>query len=175
RFGLSEDQADYILETRLRQLARLEEMKIRGEQEELAAELERLVATLGSRTRLKKLVKDELLADAKKFGDARRSPLVQREAAHAIDETELVPSEPVTVVLSQKGWVRAAKGHDVDAAGLSYREGDALLGAVRARSTWQVAFLDSQGRSYSTLAHGLPSARGNGEPLTGRFSPAAGA
>ncbi len=175
RFGLSEDQADYILETRLRQLARLEEMKIRGEQEALAAELQQLVATLGSKVKLKKLVKDELLADAKKFGDARRSPLVQREAAHAIDETELVPSEPVTVVVSQKGWVRAAKGHDVDAAGLSYREGDALLGAVRSRSTWQVAFLDSQGRSYSTVAHVLPSARGNGEPLTGRFSPASGA
>uniref|UniRef100_UPI00036A1251 DNA topoisomerase IV subunit A n=1 Tax=Pseudoxanthomonas sp. GW2 TaxID=1211114 RepID=UPI00036A1251 len=163
RFGLTEEQADYILETRLRQLARLEEMKIRGEQEELAKELERILATLDSKAKLKKLVKDELLADAKKFGDARRSPLVQREAAHAIDETELVPSEPVTVVLSQKGWVRAAKGHDVDAAGLSYREGDALLAAVRARSTWQVAFIDSQGRSYSTPAHTLPSARGNGE------------
>ncbi len=175
RFGLTEEQADYILETRLRQLARLEEMKIRGEQEELAKELERILATLDSKAKLKKLVKDELLADAKKFGDARRSPLVQREAAHAIDETELVPSEPVTVVLSQKGWVRAAKGHDVDAAGLSYREGDALLAAVRARSTWQVAFIDSQGRSYSTPAHTLPSARGNGEPLTGRFSPASGA
>ncbi|ADV26772.1 DNA topoisomerase IV, A subunit [Pseudoxanthomonas suwonensis 11-1] len=175
RFGLTGEQADYILETRLRQLARLEEMKIRGEQDELARELERIVATLDSKARLKKLVKDELLADAKKFGDARRSPLVLREAAHAIDETELVPSEPVTVVLSQKGWVRAAKGHDVDAAGLSYREGDALLGAVRARSTWQVAFLDSHGRSYSTPAHSLPSARGNGEPLTGRFSPASGA
>ncbi|MCR6685283.1 DNA topoisomerase IV subunit A [Pseudoxanthomonas sp.] len=175
RFGLSEDQADYILETRLKQLARLEEMKIRGEQDELARELERIVAILGSAARLKKLVKDELLADAKKFGDERRSPLVQRGAAQAIDETELVPSEPVTVVLSEKGWIRAAKGHDVDAAGLSYREGDGLLAAVRARSTWQVAFLDSQGRSYSTAAHSLPSARGNGEPLTGRFSPAAGA
>ena len=175
RFGLSEDQADYILETRLRQLARLEEMRIRGEQDELAAELERILAILDSKARLKKLVKDELLADAKKFGDARRSPLVQREAAHAIDEADLVPSEPVTVVLSQKGWVRAGKGHEVDAAGLSYREGDALLGAARARSTWQVAFLDSQGRSYSTVAHSLPSARGNGEPLTGRFSPASGA
>ncbi|WP_372015092.1 DNA topoisomerase IV subunit A [Pseudoxanthomonas sp. 10H] len=175
RFGLSEDQAEYILETRLRQLARLEEMKIRGEQDELATELERIVAILGSRTKLKKLVKDELLADAKKFGDERRSPLVQRGAAQAIDETELVPSEPMTVVLSEKGWIRAAKGHDVDAAGLSYREGDGLLGAVRSRSTQQVAFLDSTGRSYSTAVHTLPSARGNGEPLTGRFSPAAGA
>ncbi|MBO9717827.1 MAG: DNA topoisomerase IV subunit A [Pseudoxanthomonas sp.] len=175
RFGLSEEQADYILETRLKQLARLEEMKIRGEQDELAKELERIVAILGSPTRLKKLVKDELLADAKKFGDERRSPLVQRDAAQAIDETELVPSEPMTVVLSEKGWIRAAKGHDVDAAGLSYREGDSLLAAVKSRSTQQVAFLDSTGRSYSTAVHTLPSARGNGEPLTGRFSPAAGA
>ena len=175
RFALSEEQADYILETRLRQLARLEEMKIRGEQDELAKELERIVAILGSKTKLKKLVKDELLADARKFGDERRSPLVQRGAAQAIDETELVPSEPMTVVLSEKGWIRAAKGHDVDAAGLSYRDGDSLLGAVKSRSTQQVAFLDSTGRSYSTAVHTLPSARGNGEPLTGRFSPAAGA
>lgn len=175
RFALSEEQADYILETRLRQLARLEEMRIRGEQDELAAERERLIATLGSKAKLKKLIKDELLADAKKHGDARRSPLVARGAAQALDETDLVASEPVTIVLSQKGWVRAAKGHDVDAAGLSYREGDALLAAVKGRTTQQVAFLDSAGRSYSTLAHSLPSARGNGEPLTGRFSPAAGA
>ena len=175
RFALSGEQADYILDTRLKQLARLEEMKIRGEQDELAKELERIVAILGSGAKLKKLVKDELLADAKKFGDERRSPLVRREAAQAIDETELVPSEPMTVVLSQKGWIRAAKGHEVDAAGLTYRDGDGLLVAVKTRSTQQVAFLDSQGRSYSTIVHGLPSARGNGEPLTGRFSPAAGA
>jgi topoisomerase-4 subunit A len=175
RFQLSEDQADYILETRLKQLARLEEMKIRGEQDELDAERDRLIATLDSKAKLKKLVKDELLADAKKFGDARRSPLVSREAAQALDETELVPSEPMTVVLSEKGWIRAAKGHDVDAAALSYREGDGLLAAVRARSTQQVAFLDSTGRSYSSVVHTLPSARGNGEPLTGRFSPASGA
>ncbi len=175
RFGLSEDQAEYILETKLKQLARLEEMKIRGEQDELAREREKLQAILGSKARLKKQVKDELLADAKKFGDARRSPLVEREAAQAISETELVPSEPVTVVLSKKGWVRAAKGHDVDAAQLSYRDGDGLLQAVRGRSTQQVAFLDSTGRSYSALAHSLPSARGNGEPLSGRFSPPAGA
>ena len=175
RFGLSEDQAEYILETKLKQLARLEEMKIRGEQDELAAEREKILSILGSAARLRKLVKDELLADAKKFGDARRSPLVQRDAAQAIDETELVASEPITVVLSEKGWVRAAKGHDVDAAGLSYREGDSLLAAVRGRSTQQVAFLDSEGRAYSTPAHTLPSARGNGEPLTGRFSPPSGA
>ncbi|NUO75745.1 MAG: DNA topoisomerase IV subunit A [Lysobacter sp.] len=175
RFGLSEEQTDYILETKLRQLARLEEMKIRGEQAELTKERETLIATLGSKAKLKKLVKDELLADAKKFGDARRSPLVARDAAQALSETELVASEPMTVVLSEKGWVRAAKGHDIDASTLSYREGDGLLGAVKSRSTQQVAFLDSTGRSYSTVVHGLPSARGNGEPLTGRFSPAPGA
>ncbi|MBB5883258.1 DNA topoisomerase IV subunit A [Xanthomonas sp. LMG 8992] len=175
RFALSEEQADYILETRLRQLARLEEMKIRGEQDALAKEREQLQAVLASKTKLKKLIKDELMADAKKFGDARRSPLVQRGAAQAIDETELVPSEPMTVVMSEKGWIRAAKGHDVDPAALSYRDGDGLLAAVRGRSTQQVAFLDSEGRAYSTLVHTLPSARGNGEPLTGRFAPAAGA
>ncbi len=174
RFGLSEDQADYILETRLKQLARLEEMKIRGEQEELAREREKILGILDSKARLKKLIKDELIADAKKFGDERRSPLVQRQAAQAIDETELVPSEPMTVVLSEKGWIRAAKGHDVDASSLSYRDGDGLQAAVRARSTQQVAFLDSEGRAYSTPVHTLPSARGNGEPLTGRFSPAPG-
>jgi topoisomerase-4 subunit A len=175
RFELSEDQTDYILDTKLRQLARLEEMKIRGEQDELDSERDRLMATLDSKAKLKKLVKDELLADAKKFGDARMSPLVARDAAQAISENELVPSEPVTIVLSEKGWVRAAKGHDVDASALSYREGDGLLAAVRGRSTQQVAFIDSTGRSYSTAAHTLPSARGNGEPLTGRFTPASGA
>ena len=174
RFGLSDDQAEYILETKLKQLARLEEMKIRGEQDELAKEREKILGILDSKAKLKKLIRDELTADAKKFGDARRSPLVQRQAAQAIDETELVPSEPMTVVMSEKGWIRAAKGHDIDASTLSYRDGDALQGAVRARSTQQVAFLDSEGRAYSTPVHTLPSARGNGEPLTGRFSPAAG-
>ena len=175
RFGLSDDQADYILDTKLRQLARLEEMKIRGEQDELDAERDRLMTLLASKPKLKKLIKDELLADAKKFGDARRSPLVARGAAQALAETELVPSEPMTIVLSEKGWVRAAKGHEIDAATLGYRDGDSLLVAVRGRSTQQVAFLDSAGRSYSTTPHTLPSARGNGEPLTGRFTPTPGA
>ncbi|HET9048152.1 MAG TPA: DNA topoisomerase IV subunit A [Chiayiivirga sp.] len=175
RFALSEEQADYILDTKLKQLARLEEMKIRGEQDALAKERESLIAILGSGAKLKKLIKDELLADAKKYGDARRSPLVQRDAAQALDETELVASEPVTVVLSSMGWVRAAKGHEIDPSTLSYREGDALLAAVRVRSNQQVAFLDSSGRAYSTAAHTLPSARGNGEPLTGRFTPPPGA
>jgi len=174
RFGLSEEQTEYILETKLKQLARLEEMKIRGEQDALVKERDKIQSILESKAKLKKLIRDELVADAKKFGDDRRSPLVQRGAAQAIDETELVPSEPMTVVLSEKGWIRAAKGHDMDPSTLSYRDGDALLGAVRARSTQQVAFLDSEGRAYSTLIHTLPSARGNGEPLTGRFSPAPG-
>jgi len=170
RFGLSEAQTDYILDTKLRQLARLEEMKIRGEQDALAKELAKIQGILGSAVKLKKLIKDELLADAKKFGDERRSPLVERGATQAISEVELVSSEPITVVVSEKGWVRQAKGHEVDPAGLSYREGDKLLVAARGRSTQQAAFLDATGRSYSTAAHTLPSARGNGEPLTGRFS-----
>ncbi|HST43961.1 MAG TPA: DNA topoisomerase IV subunit A [Luteimonas sp.] len=175
RFGLSEEQADYILDTRLRQLARLEEMKLRGEQDALEQERRQLLALLDSKPKLKKLIKDELLADARKFGDARRSPLVARGAAQALAETDLVASEPVTIVVSDKGWVRSAKGHDIDATTLGYREGDGLLAAVRGRSTQQVAFLDSTGRSYSALAHSLPSARGNGEPLTGRFALAPGA
>ncbi|KQX98890.1 DNA topoisomerase IV subunit A [Rhodanobacter sp. Root480] len=175
RFKLSEEQADYILETRLRQLARLEEMKISAEADQLEEERARINVLLKSPAKLKGLIKDELRADAAKFGDDRRSPLVERDVAHALDESALVASEPVTVVLSQKGWARAAKGHDVDAEGLNYREGDGLLAAVKARTTQQVAFIDSTGRAYSTPAHTLPSARGNGEPLTGRFSPAAGA
>ena len=175
RFRLSEEQTDYILETRLRQLARLEEVKITGELDQLEEERAKISVLLKSPAKLKGLIKDELRADAAKFGDERRSPLVQRDAAQALDESALVVSEPVTVVLSQKGWARAAKGHDIDADGLNYRDGDGLLAAVNARSTQQVAFIDSTGRSYSTPAHTLPSARGNGEPLTGRFSPAGGA
>lgn len=175
RFALSEDQADYILETKLKQLARLEEMKIRGEQEELEKELNSIVAILGSNAKLKKLLKEELIADAKKFSDARRSPLVSREAAQAIDESTLIASEPMTVVLSLKGWIRAGKGHELDPAALGYREGDALLDYFRGRSTLNIAVLDNTGRSYSSLTHTLPSARGNGEPLSGRFTPPAGA
>ncbi len=175
RFGLSDDQAEAILETKLRHLARLEEMKIRGEQEELERERKRIEAILGSAAKLRKLIKDELAQDAEEHGDPRRSPLVERGAAQALSLAELAPSEPVTVVLSEKGWIRAAKGHDVDAANLSYREGDRLLAALPGRSNQQVAFLDSTGRSYAAPVHSLPSARGNGEPLTGRFSPPAGA
>ena len=175
RFDLTETQAEYILETKLRQLARLEEMKIRGELDSLEKELDGLRSTLDSKAKLRKLIKSELLADAKKYGDARRSPLVSRGAAVALSETELTPSEAMTVILSEKGWVRAAKGHDVSAETMSYRDGDKLLATVNSRSNQQVAFIDSTGRSFSTSVHTLPSARGNGEPLTGRFSPSSGA
>ncbi|RMG34942.1 MAG: DNA topoisomerase IV subunit A [Gammaproteobacteria bacterium] len=175
RFDLTDIQADYILDTKLRHLARLEEMKIRAEQEELEKERQDLEKTLGSKARMKTLIKKELAADAQKFGDDRRSALVQRPPAEAMDETQLAPSEPVTVVLSEKGWVRAAKGHEIDPAELNYKAGDAYLDSVRLRSNQPVIFLDSTGRSYSLLAHTLPSARGQGEPLTGRFTPPAGA
>jgi topoisomerase-4 subunit A len=175
RFALSELQADYILETRLRQLARLEEMKIRAERDQLEEERARITVILKSKAKLTALVRDEIRADAEAYGDKRRSPIVEREAATALSEADLVPSEPLTVVLSAKGWVRAAKGHEVDAAALSYRDGDSLLVAVPGRTTQQAVFFDSTGRSYATPAHSLPSARGHGEPLTGRFSPPAGA
>ncbi|NHN79686.1 DNA topoisomerase IV subunit A [Azotobacter chroococcum] len=175
RFGLTEVQADYILDTRLRQLARLEEMKIRGEQDELARERDRLLALLGSESRLKKLVRKELLADAETYGDARRSPIVERAEARALSETELLPTEPVTVVLSEKGWVRCAKGHDIDPAALSYKSGDNFKAAAQGRSNQYAVFIDSSGRSYSLAAHSLPSARGQGEPLTGRLAPPPGA
>ena len=175
RFELSEAQADYILDTRLRQLARLEEMKIRGEQDELAKEQAKLQALLGSETKLKNLVRKEILEDAEKYGDARRSPIVARAEAKALSENELLPTEPVTVVLSEKGWVRCAKGHEVDATGLSYKAGDGFKATALGRSNQYAVFIDSTGRSYSLAAHSLPSARGQGEPLTGRLQPPPGA
>ncbi len=175
RFKLSETQADYILETKLRQLARLEEMKIRGEMDELEDERAKITSTLKSADRLKMLVKDELRKDAERFGDKRRSPLIARASAQALTEADLMSSEPVTIVMSEKGWIRSAKGHDIDASTLSYREGDSLAAACKGRSTQQVVFFDSEGRAYATPAHSLPSARGHGEPLTGRFTPASGA
>ncbi len=175
RFKLSEEQTDYILETKLRQLARLEEMKINSERDQLEEERARINVILNSKQRLKTLIKDELKDDVKKHGDERRSPIIERQVAQALDEAALVASEPTTVVLSQKGWIRAAKGHDVDPAGMNYREGDALQAFTRGRTTQQVAIIDSTGRSYSTPAHTLPSARGNGDPLTGRFAPPPGA
>jgi len=175
RFALSDAQAEAILNLRLRHLAKLEEMKIRGEQDELAEERKRLQEILGSDERLRALLKEEISADAEAYGDPRRSPLTMRPAATALDENDLTPSEPVTVVLSQKGWIRAGKGHEVDVTGLSYRAGDGFLAAVRARTNQSVAILDSTGRSYSIPALGLPSARSQGEPLTGRLSPPSGA
>jgi topoisomerase-4 subunit A len=174
-FGLSDAQAEAILELKLRHLAKLEEMKIRGEQDELAAERDALQKVLGSKARLKKLVRKELAADADKYGDARRTAIVERAAAQALDETALIPAEPVTVVLSERGWVRAAKGHEIDPASLNYRSGDAFLAAARGRSNQAAMFLDSTGRVYSLPAHGLPSARGQGEPLSGRLNPPDGA
>ncbi len=175
RFGITEIQADYILDTRLRQLARLEEMKIRGEQDELAKEQALLQGLLGSETKLKNLVRKELIADAKTYGDDRRSPLIERGEAKALSQTDLLPTEPVTVVMSEQGWVRSAKGHDIDPAGLSYKAGDGFKQAVPGRSNQFVVFLDSTGRSYSLPAHTLPAARGQGEPLSGRLTPPAGA
>ena len=175
RFKLSEIQADAILDLKLRHLAKLEEMKIRGEQSELASERADLEKTLGSKQRLRTLVRKELAADAEQYGDERRSPLVARGAAQAFAADALVSSEAVTVVLSEMGWVRAAKGHDVDAAALSYKAGDGFRAAARGRSNQLAVFLDSTGRSYAVPAHTLPSARGQGEPLTGRLSPPAGA
>ncbi|MFI7887801.1 DNA topoisomerase IV subunit A [Pseudomonas juntendi] len=175
RFGLTEIQADYILETRLRQLARLEEMKIRGEQDELLKEQAKLQALLGSEAKLRKLVRSELIKDAETYGDDRRSPIVERAEAKALSENELMPTEPVTVVLSEKGWIRCAKGHDIDATGLSYKAGDGFKAAAAGRSNQFAVLIDSTGRSYSLAAHSLPSARGQGEPLTGRLTPPPGA
>ncbi len=170
RFALSEAQAEYILETRLRQLARLEEMKIRAEQDALNQERSGLLELLGSEGKLKTLVRDEIIQDAEQYGDDRRSPLVVRSEAKALSEADLMPSESITVVLSEKGWVRSAKGHDVDGTSLSYKAGDGFLAQVQGKSNQFAVFLDTTGRSYSLAAHSLPSARGQGEPLTGRLS-----
>jgi topoisomerase-4 subunit A len=175
RFKLTELQADYILDTRLRQLARLEEMKIRGEQEDLAKERDALQQTLASKQRVKTLIKKEIQADADKYGDARRSQLVDRAPAQAMDETALIPSEPVTIILSKNGWVRVAKGHEIDATELSYKSGDEFAAAARGRSNQLAVFIDSVGKTYALPAHSLPSARGQGEPLSGRLKPSDGA
>ena len=175
RFKLSEEQAEAILETKLRHLARLEEMKIREEQKELKEEADGLEALLKSKAKLRKLVATELQADAEKYGDERRTKIVEREAAVAIDETSLIPNEPTTVVLSTGGWVRAAKGHDIDPLSLSYKAGDAFQSAAHGRSLQSAVFIDSTGRTYTLPAHSLPSARGQGEPLSGRLNPPDGA
>jgi topoisomerase-4 subunit A len=175
RFKLSDIQAEAILNLRLRNLAKLEEMKIKGEQGELQEERDELEKTLKSAARLKTMIKKEILEDAAAYGDARRTIIVERDAAQALDETQLVSSEPVTVVLSQAGYARAAKGHDIDPESLSYRSGDSYLAAAQGRSNELAMFIDSTGRVYSVMAGTLPSARGQGEPLSSRFKPPDGA
>ena len=175
RFGITDIQAEAVLELKLRNLAKLEEISIRGEQDELAEERDQLQKILGSAARLKTLIKNELLAVAKKFGDERRSPLVEREEAKAFSELEMVSADPVTVVMSEKGWIRAAKGHEIDPASLSYKSGDGFKIAVQGRSNQPVVILDSTGRAYTVASHNLPSARGQGEPVTGRINPPSGA
>ncbi|MAL84485.1 MAG: DNA topoisomerase IV subunit A, partial [Idiomarina sp.] len=174
RFGLSDKQAEAILELKLRHLAKLEEMKLTGEQDELNKEREKLQTLLGSDRRLKTLIKKELLADAETYGDERRSPIVERSEAKALSERDLTPAEAVTVVLSKKGWVRSAKGHDIEGEKLSYKSGDSYLASAEGKSNQPVVFLDTSGKSFSCEAHLLPSARSQGEPLTGRFSLVAG-
>ncbi|MFC1665282.1 DNA topoisomerase IV subunit A [Pseudomonadota bacterium] len=174
RFSLSDVQAEAILDIRLRRLARLEEIKIRGEQEELSKERDSLDKILNSPTRLKRLLRDELIADAEEYGDPRRSPIVERDVAKAMDQSDLIPSEPITVVLSEKGWVRAAKGHELDPRSLNYRSGDAYLHAARGKTNQLLTTIDSTGRAYSVAAHSLPSARSLGEPLSSSLKPPAG-
>jgi topoisomerase IV subunit A len=175
RFKLSEEQTEEILNTRLRHLAKLEEMKIREEQKALSVEREELEALLKSKARLKKLIAGEIRADAEKYGDERRTRIIEREAAQAIDETTLIANEPVTVVLSTGGWVRSAKGHEIEPGALSYKSGDAFQALARGRSLQSAVFIDSTGRTYALPAHSLPSARGYGEPLSGRLDPPDGA
>jgi topoisomerase IV subunit A len=175
RFKLSDPQTEAILELRLRYLNKLQEMQIRGEQEDLAHERANLEKILGSKPRLRKQVREELIADAAEFGDARRSPLVVREAAKAMDAAALVPSEPVTVIVSERGWVRAARGHDIEPNSLLYKSGDAYLHSAKGRSNQFAIFLDSTGRTYSLPAHALPSAKGHGEPLSSSLAPPPGA
>jgi topoisomerase IV subunit A len=171
RFKLSEEQAEFILETKLRHLAKLEEMKIREEQKELAAERDELDSLLKSKARLRKLVGKEISEDAEKYGDDRRTKIIEREAAVAIDETSLIANEPVTVILSAGGFVRSAKGHEIDPRTLSYKTGDAFQGVARGKTLQNAIFVDTTGRTYTLPAHSLPSARGNGDPLSGRLNP----
>jgi len=174
-FKISERQSEAILELRLRQLAKLEEIKIKTEQQELSDERKTLEQLLKSATRLKTFIKNEIKTDAEKFGDARRSRLVEREEARAFSETELLSTEPVTIVLSERGWMRSAKGHDVDPRALQYKSGDGFKIAARGKSNQLAIFLDSTGRAYSLPAHTLPSARGQGEPVSGKVNPPSGA
>ena len=175
KFKISDRQAEAILELKLRQLAKLEEIKIVAEQKELAAERKSLEQLLSSAARLKTFIKGEIKADAEKFGDDRRTPLVQREEAKAFAQTELISTEPVTIVLSDRGWMRAAKGHEVDPTALQYKSGDSFKVAARGKSNQLAIFMDSTGRAYSLPSHSLPSARGQGEPVSGKVNPPSGA
>jgi topoisomerase-4 subunit A len=170
RFSLSDTQAHSILEIKLRQLAKLEEIKIRAEQDELRIEQEYLEKILNSKARMSTLMKKEILEAAALYGDDRRSRLVERSESKALTEKDLVPSEQVTVVVSEKGWARCAKGHDIDPTSLSYKAGDSYLCASKGRSNRPVVFIGSDGRAFTTDAHTLPTARSQGEPLTGRFN-----
>ena len=174
-FKISDIQAEAILDLKLRNLAKLEEMKIRGEQDELSEERDALKKTLGSDARLKTLIKRELKAVVDTHGDARRAPLAEREEAKAFSELELTTADPLTIVLSDKGWIRAAKGHEIDPESLSYKSGDGFRLAAKGKSNLPTVVLDSTGRAYTLPTHQLPSARGQGEPLTGRINPPSGA
>mgnify|MGYP001455186059 FL=1 len=174
KFKLTERQVDAVLDLRIRQLAKLEEVKIKEEQDALAEEQQDLEKTIKSKARLKTLMKRELMADGEMYGDARMSPIVERDEAQAFRESDLISTEPITVVLSNKGWVRAARGHELDPRELSYRSGDGYKFAVRGRTNQEASFLDSTGRAYTLAAHTLPSARSQGEPLSGRLNPASG-
>ena len=175
RFELTDVQAEAILELKLRNLAKLEEMNIRAEQDELNSERDTLEQTLGSAARMKTLMKNEMKAVAEKYGDARRAPLVEGDEARAFSELELMSADPITVVMSEKGWIRAAKGHEIDPHGLSYKSGDSFKMSAFGRSNQPTVILDSTGRAYTISSHNLPSARGQGEPLTGRINPPSGA
>lgn len=175
RFQITDIQAEAILELKLRQIAKLEEIKIRGEQDTLSKERDTLEKTLASDSRLKTVVRKELEHAAEKYGDDRRSPLVERGEAQALTEMDLLSSDPITVVLSEKGWIRAAKGHDVDASSLSYKSGDTYKFSVPGKTNQNALLVDSTGRSYALAAHTLPSARGQGEPVSGRLNPPSGA
>lgn len=170
RFGLSDTQAESILELKLRHLAKLEEMRIKGEQDELEKERKKLEGLLSSDRKLKKLITEEIQEAVDDFGDDRRTPIVSRKEAQAFSEEDLLSNDPITVVISKQGWIRAAKGHDIDVSGLSYKSGDEFLVSTKGRSNQTLVLLASNGRTYSIKAHTLPSARGQGEPITGRIS-----
>ena len=169
RFKLSEIQAEAILETKLRHLQKIEEMKIRVEQKDLDAERKHLDELLKSKAKLDKLITDELKEDAELYGDERRCPIVVRPAAQALEATEITPAEPITVVLSRAGWIRAGKGHDIDPLALEYKAGDEFLASAKGKSNQILALLDSKGRAYQLPANELPSARGHGEPVTSKL------